>query len=279
MKQFITGNPVISYYILVFTISWGGILVLIGGPANVPGPKEQAERLFIPALLIMFAGPFVSGILMNLLVDGRQGLRNLVASLSKWRLSIYWCGLAVCTGPLLVAAVLFGLSLLDQQFLPGVMTAKDVPQLIIFGVSWGLVGGGLFEETGWTGFAVPQLRKRHGILATGLIVGILWGVWHFMIAFWASNYLRGLDSWSLFVAGFVAFYLLALPAYRVLLVLVYDRTGSLPITMIMHAFLSAATLIFQPTATGKIAFIWNSVLGVVLCILVAGIYARRFTTR
>ena len=35
-----------------------------------------------------------------------------------------------------------------------------------------------FEELGWTGFAVPELRKRYGILTTGLIVGLLWGVWH-----------------------------------------------------------------------------------------------------
>jgi uncharacterized protein len=78
------------------------------------------------------------------------------------------------------------------------------------------------------------------------------------------------------VAGFLVFYLLALPAYRVLLVFVYDRTESLPVTMLMHAFLSASTLIFQPSATGKIAFIWNLVLGIMLWIIVATVVA---TTR
>jgi membrane protease YdiL (CAAX protease family) len=31
---------------------------------------------------------------------------------------------------------------------------------------------------GWTGFATPESRKRHKILGTGLVVGLLWGLWH-----------------------------------------------------------------------------------------------------
>ena len=273
MKSFIKRHPVLSYYLLVFAISWGGILILIGGPGNIPGSKEQAGKLFVPALIIMFAGPFISGILINFLIEGKEGLRKLRSHLLLWRVKRHWYAIAVFTGPLLVAAILFGLSIFNQEFLPGIVTAKDKISSMIFGLSWGLIGGGLLEETGWTGFAVPQLRKRYGIFSTGLIVGILWGIWHFMIAFWASNYLVGVDSWTMFVAGFLAFYLLALPAYRVLLVFVYDRTESLPVVMLMHAFLSASTLVFQPSATGEIAFIWNLVLGIILWIIVATVIA------
>ncbi len=270
ITAFIKRHPVLTYYVLVFVISWGGILILIGGPGNVPGTKEQAEKLFIPALLVMFSGPFISGILMNFFVDGKEGLRKLSLRLLQWRVKARWYAVAVLTGPLLVAAVLFTLSIFDKAFLPGIVTTNDKIGSLIFGLGWGLVGGGLLEETGWTGFAVPKLRRRYSILSAGLVVGILWGIWHFMIAFWASNYLGGVDSWIMFVAGFLAFYLLALPAYRVLLVWVFDRTGgNLPVIMLMHAFLSASTLIFQPSAAGAIAFIWNFVLGIVLWIVVA----------
>ncbi len=270
MKTFSKNHPVLIYYFLVFVISWGGILVLIGGPGNIPGTKEQAEKLFIPALLVMFSGPFVSGLLMNFLVDGKEGLRTFLSRLLQWRIKARWYAVAVLTGPLLVAAVLFMLSIFNKAFLPGIVTTKNALASLLFGLGWGLVGGGLLEETGWTGFAVPKLRRRHSLLSTGLIVGILWGIWHFMIAFWASRYLGGADSWIMFVAGFLAFYLLALPAYRVLLVWVYDRTGeNLPIVMLMHAFLSASTLIFQPAAAGAVSLIWNSVLGIVLWIVVA----------
>jgi len=267
MKNFIKRYPVLSYYLLVFAISWGGILILIGGPGNIPDSSEKAEKLFFTALIIMFAGPFFSGIMMNYFTGGMEGIRKLLSRLCKWRIKGFWYLIAVLTGPFIVAAVLFGLSVFDQKFLPGLITVDDKVDLIIFGVSWGIIGGGLLEETGWTGFAVPQLRKRYNILTTGLIVGFLWGIWHFLIAFWASNYLRGEDSWLMFVAGIMAFYLIALPAYRVLLVYVYDRTGNLPVVMLMHAFLSAGTLIFQPTANGKIFFIWNLVIGITFWII------------
>lgn len=39
--------------------------------------------------------------------------------------------------------------------------------------------GGVTEETGWRGFALPLLQKRTTPLAASLIVGVLWGVWHF----------------------------------------------------------------------------------------------------
>src|SRR4029453_3875507 len=31
------------------------------------------------------------------------------------------------------------------------------------------------EELGWTGFAIPQLSQRYSVIATGFIVGLLWG--------------------------------------------------------------------------------------------------------
>lgn len=269
IQGFFKRHPVLAYYLLVFTISWGGILILIGGPRHIPGTYEQASTLFFPALLIMFAGPFIAGIVMSYFFGGKSGLHALKNRLLTWRVKAYWYAIAILTGPLLVSAVLFGLTFFNQDFLPGIVTVKDKVGLLMFGISWGLIGGGLLEETGWTGFAIPQLRKRHSILSTGLIVGFLWGIWHFMIAFWASNYLGGGSSWILFVAGFLAFYLVALPAYRVLLVLVYDRTGSLPIVMLMHALLSASSLIFQPLTPGIVNVIWNSVLGLALLIVVA----------
>jgi membrane protease YdiL (CAAX protease family) len=40
--------------------------------------------------------------------------------------------------------------------------------------------GGVTEETGWRGFALPMLQDRMTPLAATLIVGLMWGVWHFL---------------------------------------------------------------------------------------------------
>lgn len=39
--------------------------------------------------------------------------------------------------------------------------------------------GGVTEETGWRGFALPLLQSRMTPLAATLLVGLMWGVWHF----------------------------------------------------------------------------------------------------
>jgi uncharacterized protein len=268
IKTFIKKHPVLTYYTLVFIISWGGILIL-AAPGGIPDPKEQIKTLFPFVLLALFAGPSIAGILSTSLVDGRAGLRELRSRLLRWQVGVGWYALALLWAPFLVAAVLFTLSLRSPEFLPGILNTNNKALLLLFGIGWGLIGGGLLEELGWTGFATPKLRLRYSIFTTALIIGLLHGVWHFLIAFWSSSSLAGEDSLAIFVAGFLAFYLGALPALRVLMVWVYDRTESLPIAMLMHASLSASTLILQPLATGVPYLTWNLVLAAALWVVVA----------
>ena len=267
IRSFIQRHPVSLFYILVFAISWGGLL-LLAGIDQIPGNPDQVKKLFPLALVIMFAGPSFSGLLMTLLVSGKPGLRELLSRLLRWQIGLRWYAIALLTGPLLVAAILWLLSQFSSAFIPGIVTADDKIVQVLFGLGWGLLGGGLLEELGWTGFAVPRLRLRYSGLGTGLIVGLLWGVWHILIAFWSSNALAGSLSLTTFVAGFLAFYLVALPAYRILLVWVHDRTNSLVVVMLMHAFLSASTLILQPQDTSGY-LTWNIVVAAALWLVVA----------
>ena len=71
----------------------------------------------------------------------------------------------------------------------------------------------------------------------------------------------------------VLFYVGSLPAYRVLMVWVYDRTGeSLLIAMLMHASFSASMLILQPLALALVpALTWNLVLAAALWVVVAAV--------
>ena len=131
------------------------------------------------------------------------------------------------------------------------------------------LGAGFFEELGWTGFAVPGLRLRHGVLSTGLIVGLLWGAWHFLVTLWGSGSSSGALSLVLFL--FVALFSF-LPPYRLLMVWVYDRTGSLLVSMLMHASLTASVLVLGPLAiTGVPLLAYDLVLAAALWIIVAAL--------
>jgi uncharacterized protein len=197
IKAFVERHPLLSFYTLAFAITWGGLIMVVGGPSEILGSPEKFETRFGLVLLAWLAGPSVASILMTGLLHGRAGLRDLLTRVTRWRVGARWYAVALLTAPLLVTAVLFALSLSSPEYLPTILTTNDKVSLLLLGIVGTLVGG-IFEELGWTGFATPTLlrRMRYGVLTTGLIVGVLWGVAHFPLYYWrASADLSGALSW------------------------------------------------------------------------------------
>ena len=213
-------------------------------------------------------------------MEGRA-FANFVSRLLRWRVGARWYAVALLTAPLLVTAILLALSLTSASISPRHIHYANKVSLLLSGIVVGLVEGGFLEELGWTGFAVPELRRRYSVLTTGLIVGFLWGAWHFLPTFWGSGDSSGALSLSLFLPPCL-FYVGVLPAYRVLMVWVYDRTGSLLVAMLMHASLTASTLfILSPSASGIPLMIYYLILTAVLWVVVAAVAVanRRQLTR
>ena len=250
IKAFTKRHPLLSYFALTFAITWGLFVLAVGGPGGILATKEEFTTLPLLAILAVLVGPSVSGILLTVLVHGRAGLRDLLARMRRWRVGARWYAIALLTAPLVFAGVLLALSLISPAFLPGIFASETKVSFVLMGIVMGLIVG-TFEELGWTGFAVPTLLKlRYGVLATGLIVGVLWGAWHILgNDIWASVATAGGLPPILF-AVLVGLVLLVgqLPAYRVLMVWVYERTGSLLLAILMHASFAACTFILGPLA-------------------------------
>ena len=217
---------------------------MVVGPDGIPGTTEQFATLLPLVVLSMLAGPSVVGLLLTGMARGRTGFLELLSRVCRWRVGAPWYAFALLTAPLLVTATLFALSLTSPMFLPGIVTTSRPASHLLFGTAVGL-GAGLFEELGWTGFAVPELRRRYGVLATSLIVGLLWGAWHFLVTWWGSSSTVGAVPLSVYLPVMLFSFL---PPYRVLMVWVYDRTGSLLLAMLMHASLTASVRTFDPLA-------------------------------
>lgn len=260
-------HPVSAYFVLTFALSWGGVLAVVG-PGNVPGTPDQVDRLFPLALLALLVGPALAGVSLTALLHGRAGLRTLVTRATRWRVGARWYAVALLTAPLLVVPILLALSWVSPVYLPEVVRTDDVAGLLIGGLVAGVMGG-LIEELGWTGFAVPTLRERFSVLVTGLVVGVLWGLWHVLVTLWSSGTASGGIAWELFGPPLV-FYVGVLPAYRVLMVWVYDRTESLFVAMVMHLVLTTATLfVLLPPATGTDMVAYYLVLTAAMWVAVA----------
>ena len=271
IASFAKKHPLLSYYVLTFAISWGLVLILIV-KNGMPATMSQLNAQLPVAILAMLGGPSISGLLMTAIVDGKTGFRELRSSLFKWRVNVGWYVLAILIGPAVLVTALLVSWLTLPTYPPSISVTEVTTTLIVMGVVSGLVTG-FCEELGWTGFVLPKLRVSYGILATGLIMGVIWGAWHIL-----SNDIWAIRTYSgtfppVLKATLIglSFLIGQLPAFRVLLVWVYDRTESMPVIMLMHAGLSAASMIIGSLAIygTSLAFLYSLFLpGVIIWIII-----------
>jgi len=256
--------PLMIYFILTFIISWGAIIMLVG-PDGIPVDPDQAVTLGMAILL----GPSITSLLLTGLASGRKGYRELGSRLFKWRVSFSWYAVALLTAPLSTAAVLILLSFFSSEFVPSIFTSENKISLLLMGIIAGLMVG-FFEELGWTGFAIPRMRLRYDVLATGLIVGLLWGLWHFLL-FWEKDSFSGVLPLILLLARLFSW----LPAYRILMIWVYDHTESLFVVILMHTSLVATLMVIDPVLSGGSLVIFILARAAVFWIIAGMVTAAR----
>lgn len=275
IKAFIKSQPAWIYFVLTFFISWGGVLLAIGGVSGIPANAEQIEKLLPLVVLTLTIGPILTSLVLISIIDGKNGLREFLSRLFRWRVSVRWYIIALLITPVFALVTLLALSFTSPLYIPGIFASKDKVTLLVSALAAGLAGG-LLEEPGWTGFAIPKLRMRYSVFATGLIVGLLWGAWHFIVAFWGSGTPSGEFSLILFLPQLL-FYVAVLPPYRILMVWVYDKTESLLISMLMHASLTGSILfIFMPLSmSGTPLLIWYLVLALAFWGTVAVVFLSK----
>ena len=96
---------------------------------------------------------------------------------------------------------------------------------------------------------------------------------HFPVFFFASDTYSGALPLVIYLPAYLIILLVGgLPAYRVLMVWVYDRTESMLVAMLMHASYTACALILTPLALAGVAFLAVTFAGAaVLWVFVAAV--------
>jgi membrane protease YdiL (CAAX protease family) len=165
----ITRRQLLLFAVLCLAISWGLWLAvgLTGG--NV----RESPTIWLFALGA--SGPSLAALVAFLVLRRGETPRGRVAA--PW----LWVPLALVLGAL--PAVLSALVLDPGAFgsdAPAVLAASG--GILLFTVTY-LIAGPLAEEFGWRGYLQPRLRQRFGIIATSLIIGVAWAVWHVPLFF------------------------------------------------------------------------------------------------
>lgn len=228
-------HSVLTYFAMTIVISWG-LVISIVGLDGIIGTTQEQDNLLYTVVFTLLAGPIVSSLTLIGLLNGRTGYKEFLKRLTTLKIAFQWYIIALLTAPLIGFVTLFLLVPLSEIYLPAIITSNDKVSLVLTGLMIGL-SAGIFEEIGWTGFATPELRKKHNVFTTGLLIGIVWGIWHYITALWGSGNELGEFTLTLFLP-MMTFYVIVLPAFRMIMVWVYDKTNSLFIAILMHGSLT-----------------------------------------
>lgn len=88
--------------------------------------------------------------------------------------------IGICLGGLLIYLILGGTVPSNFNFF--YLLLLLALNTVLFPMGF-LSGGPLNEESGWRGFATPRFQKRFSPITTGLIIGIIWSIWHLPLHF------------------------------------------------------------------------------------------------
>ena len=251
-------SPLLSYFVLAYGAS-GVALAVIGWPRlDGTGGRPVVSLVMFPVVVIAVG---LAGLALTAATGGRQGLRELRAQLTRWRLGRWW--LVLLLPPLGMLAVLTALRAL--------VSPSFAPQFLAFGIGAGIVAG-FFEELGWTGFAYPRLRARYGALGGALLLGVVWALWHFPVVDSLGAASPHGPAWPAFFAGFAAL----IVAVRVLIAWLYVNTGSVLGAQLLHASSTGSLVVLgAPDVSASQEALWYLVYAGVLWVA-AGLVVDTF---
>lgn len=167
-SDFVRRRPLVVFYALAFAISWLGWL-----------PQALHARGLVsfdhPLLTLLGgAGPTLAAVITVWLLEGKSGPGALFAPLFRWRVPWPWYAFVFLFW-FAAALVALGVGTLWRDPFPAL---GQVPWVALPSIFIAMLFSNVWEEIGWRGFALPRFQERLGDLATALIMGVLWMLWH-----------------------------------------------------------------------------------------------------
>jgi len=164
-------NKIKSYIFFTFLISW---LLWLPGILQSFSLIDLSNKLTFSLGMIGTIIPSVIGLI--LLINEKQ-LKKALIDLFRFRLDL-WIILSILILPLAIIIT----HIINIFFLKGTVpiiteTYKIPFQFIIILI----IAGPLGEEIGWRGFLQSKIKEKYLSVITGLIVGLIWAIWHLPI--------------------------------------------------------------------------------------------------
>ena len=207
---------------------WLFFIIALAFSASIAAVSAANENEGISILIPL--SPSIIAIIIATIFSGRAAIREIFIDLSP-RFAVRWLATSIVLFPILAC-----LAILIRGLFGG-------PSLSLNSVNIGnLIGGSLIiplgEEFGWRGYALPRLLKKYSAFTASLILGVLWGLWHFPGFLIGVGVIEGLH--------FFYFMMWVLGA-TMLMTWVFNHTKSIWAMILMHGAANATLNLFPIT--------------------------------
>jgi hypothetical protein len=233
----VTDNRSLMYWMYDVDMSVGLGLIAIGG-------------------IFSTFGPLVAAFAVTGLTEGHEGVRRFWRRFWDVRLPGVWLLLSFLLPLLLIALPRFIVVPLGYPL--QLFWASQPAVLLGWLLNNFTRSGGISEEFGWRGYALPRLQAKWNALVSSIVLGVIWTVWHLPLWFLAGSSQQGSSFW-LFLASLVLTSILYTWLFN-------NARGSILVAVVFHAVGNTVSQMFpEPTAN---LFYWV-VLGLTVVLVVA----------
>ncbi len=244
LKHLIRNHPLMAFFVIAFIGEWIAWLPLILAQNGLGLLPYTIPNLIFPpsywfAVLGSIIGPTLASFTVTAITTGTAGIRQLLRRYAIWRVSFWWYLLLFVGVPLFQLAcssVLLGtapLTAFIQQW-PLYFTTY-LPNILIISVAIQI-----WEEGGWSGFAIPNLQERFGAWRTALIFGPLWALFHLPAFFVPGQIFDQKVGAITMIVQMVLLIIVAVPT-RIIMTWFFNNTkASILIAILLHAALDAS---------------------------------------
>ena len=217
-RSSMTTRTLVPFLALTFGLTWGlAILLMLFTDQIVAifGEISMSNPLFILAVY----SPGIASVLLVWWHYGFGGLGRFCRRLTLWRMSTLWWLFLILGIPAIVYAGAAVKGTISDPF-PFSPWYQVLPALAL------ALFLGPIEEFGWRGLALPLLQRRFAPFWAGLILGVIWAVWH-IPSFLMGGTPQSAWSFAPYFAGVVAISVILTPMFN-------NARGSLLIAVLYH---------------------------------------------
>jgi membrane protease YdiL (CAAX protease family) len=206
-----------------------------------------------PLLVISAINALLPSYVVSSIYSTNPGIRDHLSSYipEKENLSYYLLALAFIPVIWLLGMLINrSLGITDPNIEYPILGMRSIGMILLVFLM-NTIHGGLSEEPGWRGFALPRLQARFSPLKSSIILGVLWAVWHAPARFGgieAKTLEDTLIEWVLIL--FIT----------IIMTWLYNRTnGSVLVTALFHASMNTSSS-FIPGGLGAVLLLIISMI-------------------